>query len=137
MLLFAAKPIAQVTKSDVEAVREARRAAARALEEKRAEALQAGTAGPAVRRLTQGGEVGINRLLQVLRHFFNWAVDEGILSASPFKRGDRTVVKLTKEHGRTRRLQPGEEERLLPAAGRTYAPSWRPCCRRGAGLVSC
>src|SRR5204863_8090047 len=62
-------------------------------------------------------EVGINRLLQVLRHLFNWAVDEGILSASPFKRGDRTVVKLTKEHGRTRRLQPGEEERLLGAAG--------------------
>ena len=116
-VLFASKPVAEVTKSDVEAVREARRAALRELEQKRAAAQRAGTAGPAVRRLTQSGEVGINRLLQVLRHMFNWAVDESIIDASPFKRGHRTVVKLTKEHGRTRRLQPGEEAQLLAAAG--------------------
>ena len=116
-VLFASKPLSAVTKSDIEAVREARRSAARALEAKRVAAQRAGTAGPPVRRLTQGGEVGINRLLQVLRHMFNWAVDEGIIEASPFKRGHRTVVKLIKEHGRTRRLQPGEEARLLAAAG--------------------
>jgi hypothetical protein len=80
LVLFASKPIAEVTKSDIEAVRESRRAALRAVEASRVAARLAGKAGPAMRRLTQGGEVGINRLLQVLRHMFNWAVDEGHLA---------------------------------------------------------
>ena len=65
-----------------------------------------------------------NRDLALLRAACNWAVAEKILpltknekgeieGGSPFRTGDVTVVKLAREEPRTRRLQPGEEERLL------------------------
>lgn len=105
------KPIDAITRADIEAVRAWRR-----------EELAAGAA----RTGSKGGEAGINRLLSRLRHVFSWAVTEGHLPDTPFRRGGVTVVKLAQgvETPRTRRLEPsvalpdgsvrlGEEERLL------------------------
>ncbi len=88
---FENRPLASVTKHDVEALREARR---------------------------PRGVFGTNRLLARLRHFFNWCIAEGYLETTPFKRGTVTVVKLeiAAEASRTRRLQAGEEEGLLQHA---------------------
>jgi len=58
----AAKPIGQVTKADIEAVRDSRRAE---LAERERSARRAGrwADSPAVRAQSAGGDVGINRLL--------------------------------------------------------------------------
>jgi len=61
--------------------------------------------------------VAANRDLAILRASFNWAVLGGLLPSTPFKVGTVSAVKLAREESRTRRLQPGEEERLLLAAG--------------------
>src|SRR5439155_23796451 len=68
--------------------------------------------------------VGINRLLERLRHLFSWAIIEGYIDSTPFKRGGQVVVKLTHEDPRDRRLDDpsdgqrlGEEDRLLQHAG--------------------
>jgi integrase len=53
-----------------------------------------------------------NRDLSLLRAAFNWAVPLGLLPSTPFKVGGVPVVKLTREEPRSRRLQPGEAERL-------------------------
>lgn len=58
-----------------------------------------------------------NRDLQLLRAAFNWGVLHGLLLRSPFRVGDVPAVRLAREQARTRRLQPGEAERLLGAAG--------------------
>lgn len=60
-----------------------------------------------------GGIVAANRALRMLRAAFNWAIRMGYVERSPFKRGTETTIKLTTELSRSRRLQPGEEERLL------------------------
>ena len=57
-----------------------------------------------------------NRDLALLRAMFNWAVLQGSSPTTPFKVGTVSAVKLAREEARTRRLQPGEEERLLLAA---------------------
>ncbi len=88
-----AKPIDMITRADVEAVRVWRR-----------QELTAGKSRPGVK----GGEAGINRLLSRLRHLFSWAIAEGYLTETPFKRGPVNVVKLemSVEGARTRRLAP-------------------------------
>ena len=40
------------------------------------------------------GLVGCNRLMARLQHLFNWAIAEGMIARSPFKRGDVTLVTL-------------------------------------------
>jgi integrase len=70
-------------------------------------------------RLTSGkGVAGTNRLLAQIRALFAWAVRAGHLQSTPFRRNGEVVVKLdmASEHARTRRLEPGEEDRLLEAA---------------------
>ena len=88
---FEQKPIAAVTKADLEAIRRVRR---------------------------PHGVVGCNLLLARLRHFFNWAIGEGFTEQHPFKRHGVSVVKLetSAETPRTRRLGPGDAERLLTHA---------------------
>lgn len=108
------KPIADVTKADVEAVRDWRRAQ---------------QAEKTYLRGAKQGEVGINRMLARLRHLFSWAIEEGHLENTPFRRGPVTVVRLEKsaEAPRSRRLEAaimqtdgsireGEEARLLREA---------------------
>ena len=64
------------------------------------------------------GRVAVNRNLMLLRSCFNWAiVPGGYLTATPFKIGPVTAVHLFPELARERRLEPGEEARLLPACG--------------------
>jgi hypothetical protein len=63
---FDVKPIAAVTKADIEAIRSVRR---------------------------PYGVIRCNRLLARLRHFFNWAIGEGFTETSPFKRHGVSVVK--------------------------------------------
>lgn len=60
--------------------------------------------------------IAANRDLALLRAAFNWAVLRGLVPATPFKVGTVAAVKLAREEARTRRLEPGEEERLLLAA---------------------
>lgn len=64
-----------------------------------------------------GGSIAANRNLRLLRAAFNWAIDKGLVERTPFKRGEKTTIKLTQEQSRSRRLQEGEAERLLPACG--------------------
>jgi integrase len=82
-----------------------------------------------------GGKTAANRDLQLLRAAFNWAIDKGYAERTPFKRGGRSTIKLTAELGRSRRLQAGEESRLLSACGvhlRTLVEAaLETGCRRG------
>jgi integrase len=89
------KPIADVTKADVEAVRSG---------------WKLRTTG------SLGGQVGPNRGLKRLRHLFGWAIEQGYVEATPFRRGDKVVIHIPRDRTRTRRLEPGEEEKLLQAA---------------------
>ena len=57
-----------------------------------------------------------NRDLGLLRAVCNWAVLGGLLPRSPFRVGDVPAIRLAREETRTRRLQPGEAERLLSAS---------------------
>lgn len=57
-----------------------------------------------------------NRDLALLRAACNWAVLHGLLPHSPFRIGNVSAIKMTPEYGRTRRLRPGEEARLLQKA---------------------
>jgi integrase len=63
----------------------------------------------------QRPRVAGNRDLALLRAAFNWAVLQGVVATTPFKVGTVSAVKLPREEPRTRRLQYGEEERLLAA----------------------
>jgi hypothetical protein len=68
------KVLAEITKADIEALR------AHWSTRKKGRA--------------EGGLVGVNRPLRRVRHFFNWAVEEGYLMATPFKRHGVAVIKL-------------------------------------------
>jgi len=57
-----------------------------------------------------------SRDLGLLRAAFNWAILNGVLKASPFRVENVPIIRLPRETARSRRLQPGESERLLGAA---------------------
>ena len=63
------------------------------------------------------GPVTANRDLAFLSACFNWAIRKRHIKESPFKLGSETIVKLSKEHPRTRRLHDDEEAALLAACG--------------------
>ena len=67
------------------------------------------------RRRRVGGVLTTNRNLALLRAAFNWAIRVGHLDATPFKRNTETVVKLSQETSRRRRLEGDECDRLLNA----------------------
>ena len=70
------------------------------------------------RLATGGGKVAINRNLTLLRSCFNWAIHPGgYTTSTPFKIGPVTIVRRFPELARERRLEPGEEQRLLAACG--------------------
>ncbi len=118
------KPLDSITTADVEHVRNARRAASRQariawdayqLAVDRGEtAERPAFPCPAVK----GGEVATNRALGRLRHLFGWAIRKGHTEQTPFKRHGQTVISLESkvERPRRRRLEPGEEARLLEHA---------------------
>ncbi len=66
-------------------------------------------------RLQRTGAVGVNRHLGTLRTMFKWAVLTGYIQHTPFKVGHEVAIKLSKEHGRVRRLVENEDTRLFAA----------------------
>ena len=66
---------------------------------------------------------------------FNWAVLKGYVERTPFKVGSVTAVRMLKETPRHRRLEPGEEERLLveasPHLRALIVAALETCCRQG------
>lgn len=74
-------------------------------------------AEPGKRPRRVGGPVTTNRNLALLSAVFNWAIDRGHLETTPFRKGDRPAIRLTREVPRSRRLEAGEGERLLNACG--------------------
>ena len=97
---FGAKPMRDIVRADIEAWRTSRRTAHAHL------------------TTPTAGAVALNRMLGRLRHLCSWAVIEGFLEHTPFRRGGVAIVKLTTEQPRYRRLVDGEEAKLLAAAGR-------------------
>jgi integrase len=63
----------------------------------------------------KGGVLTTNRDLALLRAMFNWGIRLDYVQGTPFKKSTETVVKLTKESARRRRLEGDEAERLLKA----------------------
>jgi integrase len=94
------KQIDDITKADIEAVRRWRR-----------QEQAAGKSRPG----SKGGSVGINRLLSRIRHLFSWAVIEGKMEQTPFKRAGVTILKLEPgvEGHRTRRLDMAGQTAVL------------------------
>lgn len=92
------KAISEVTRADVEALRAAW------MSRKRGR--------------NKGGFCGLRNLIRRVRHFFNWSIEEGYVNQTPFRREGRAVIRLDRsvETGRTRRLEAGDEERLLKVA---------------------
>ncbi len=64
-------------------------------------------------RKAAGNGNGANRSLSRLRAVFNWALRVGYLEASPFTRHGVSVVRLSRETPRSRRLHDDEESALL------------------------
>jgi integrase len=86
------------------------------------------------RRRAQG-IVAANRDLALLRAAFNWGIRKKQVRETPFKLGTETVVKLSDEHPRSRRLAPGEGEALLgvcsPHLRALVEAALETGCRRG------
>ena len=74
---------------------------------------------------TKAGRVSTNRLLARLRHVYVWAIEHDLIETSPFTKGTVSVIKLDRkaESSRSRRLEDGENDRLLAHAG----PHLRAC----------
>jgi integrase len=75
-----------------------------------------------------------NRDLELLRAACNLAVLHGRIARSPFRVGHVPAVRLERAPARSRRLQPGEAESLLAAAGRlqdTIVAAIETGCRLG------
>lgn len=66
---------------------------------------------------TRGGAVAQRHLLQSARHLFNWGKQKGFAKWTPFRDAQGTpLIKVETLEGRSRRLEDGEEERLLTSA---------------------
>lgn len=119
--------VADIRTVHIEAYRDSRRGTLRKHEGERQERLKRLARGESTADLpppsaeiprNRAGEVGISRDLEFLRRLFNWANIKGLYEReNPFHRFGRRVIKMARPQPRTRRLQPGEEERLMAAAG--------------------
>jgi integrase len=101
------RPFTSITKADLEAVREARRLELANPPEK-----------SRIRPGCKRGEVGIEHLMATSRQLWNWAILEGYVDNTPFKRGGVSVIRVKNgaSSPRTRRLDGDEETRLLAKA---------------------
>ncbi len=138
-------PRADVRTFHVEAFRDSRRATLLQRASERQERLERLARGESTSDLpppstevprNRAGEIGINRNLEFIRRLFNWANTKGLYEReNPFHRFGRRVIKMARQQPRTRRLQPGEEERLLTAASvhlrHLIAAALDTGCRRG------
>lgn len=123
---FGELPIAELRTHHIEAFRDGRRRLMQEKEEQRQKRLAQKAEGVPRSALlptttetprSRGGEVGLNRLLEVVRATLNWAILKGYYEhENPFLRHGKRAIKFATERARTRRLQPGEEQRLLKFA---------------------
>lgn len=90
------KPIADVTLDDIEAALRSYRTIAK--------------------KRQAGGTVGERKVKQAARQLFNWAVKKRLTTNRPLYEAGVAMVSITASPSRTRRLEPGEEQRLLDAA---------------------
>jgi integrase len=78
-----------------------------------------------------------NHYMQLAKALFRWAVRKGYLTRNPIS--DSDTLKREKQAKRDRRLELGEESRLLEAAGaslqRLIIAAVETCCRRGELLA--
>ena len=89
---FGDKPLDAITTDDIEAFRDARKAAGRSA-------------------------VTVNHDLKLLRKMFNWGIRKGYVERTPFKIGTEPAITLEKEIPRARRFETDEDEqRVLNAA---------------------
>lgn len=126
LVLFGDVGVADVTTPDIEAWREAHHAHMNLMERERIDRAKRIHAGDEqARKLpvsverprSQDGNVGLNRNLEVIRQWLNWAIKKGHRDAeNPCYRHGVEIIEFTDEFDRTRRLLPGEEDRLLKAA---------------------
>ena len=110
-MTFGEKPVADITTGDIEAYRHHRR------EQKRS-------------------AVTINHDLKLLRKMFAWGIRERLLTATPFKIGGESVIRLDPESPREERLTSEEAERKLFEAAAPHLRSvltamLETCCRPG------
>jgi integrase len=64
----------------------------------------------------RSGPSAIRHLLQTARHLFSWANREELVTRTPFSRDKISLISVPKSGSRTRRLEEGEEERILAVA---------------------
>jgi integrase len=89
-----------------------------------------------IRHLGQSGRsiATRNHFVGILKTMSAWAVRKGYRS-TPFVTGDSDIIRRRKARRRNRRLEPGEEDRLLRAAGshlqRVIIAALETCCRVG------
>lgn len=85
------------------------------------------------------GVVAMNRDIGALRAVFNWALREGLIEQTPFRRGHVNVIARGPEAKRSRRLHPGEADRLLAVCGdhlrAIVTAALETGCRRGELLT--
>lgn len=110
-MTFGEKPVADITTGDIEAYRHHRR------EQKRS-------------------AVTINHDLKLLRKMFAWSIRERLLTATPFKIGGESVIRLDPESPREERLTSEEAERKLFEAASPHlrgvlTAMLETCCRPG------
>lgn len=74
-------------------------------------------------RMEHGGKIAANRDVAALRAVFAFGVRRGLLDATPFRRAGVPTISKNPENRRTRRLQPGEAEKLLAACPQTTGPT--------------
>jgi integrase len=108
---FTDKPFRLITQEDVEIAIAAKRQRTTTMMRK----------GEKTWTRVTGGDVAANRTQAHLSALWNWAIQpkRAYAEKTPFSYGGRVPdeLKKTKEHGRDRRLHPGEEEGLLKHAG--------------------
>jgi integrase len=110
-ITFGERPVADITTGDIEAYRHHRR------EQKRS-------------------AVTINHDLKLLRKMFAWGIRERLLTATPFKIGGESVIRLDPESPREERLTSEEAERKLFEAASPHlrgvlTAMLETCCRPG------
>lgn len=63
--------------------------------------LQQPDEGQRIRAGVKAGEIGIEHMLATLRNLFNWAIAEGYVEQTPFKRNGVNVIRIKKRDGLT------------------------------------
>ena len=120
-------PMAELRTGHVEAFRDARRQIMQAREAERldraaklAQGVPASELPPVSSEVPhrRGGEIGINRHLEVVRQLVSFAILRGFIDTNPFVVHGKRIIRFAPEKPRTRRLLPGEEERILRVASR-------------------